>query len=147
MCKKKRSVCKTWSLFRAFSCLLFFTANFDHNSLPFNQKLLLKLFSETRTPYEYKANIKILKINDRSEICSKSLMEFFIPMYSNFDFFFQFCVKDFIKLRQTVRFHWILSICSPFVTNLVIFVLKRSQIWYIKKRRVPKLRFEKYIHQ
>ena len=68
-------------------------------------------------------------------------------MYSNFDFFFQFCVKDFIKLRQTVRFHWILSICSPFVTNLVIFVLKRSQIWYIKKRRVPKLRFEKYIHQ
>ena len=42
--------------------------------------------------------------------------------------FLQFCIKDFINLRQTVRFHGILSICSPFITNLVIFVLGRSQI-------------------
>ena len=50
--------------------------------------------------------------------------------------FLQFCIKDFINLRQTVRFHGILSICSPFITNLVIFVLGRSQIWY-RKKNVP----------
>ena len=48
-----------------------------------------------------------------------------------FCFFFQFYVKDFIKLRQTVKFHGVLSIC--FITNLVIFVLERSQIWYSQK--------------
>ena len=39
------------------------------------------------------------------------------------------CTEDFIKLHQTVRFHGILSIYSPFITNLVIFVLGRSHIW------------------
>ena len=126
MHEKFCSVCKNWSsLFRPFSCLLFFTDNFYHNSLWFNQKLLLKLFPETRTPYEYKANIKNLKINDRSDICSKSPMDFFIPKYSNFNYLFQFYIKNFIKLRQTVRFHGILSICSPIIKNFVIFLLGR----------------------
>ena len=95
------NVCKNWSLFRAFSYLLFFTDNSNYNSLHFNQKLLLKHFSETRTPYEYKANVKNLKINDRSEICSKSVMEFFIPKYSNFDFFFNSILRilfNYVKL-------------------------------------------------
>ena len=55
--------------------------------------------------------------------------------------FLQFCIKDFINLRQTVRFHGILSICSPFITNLVIFVLGRSQIWYRKKNKNVSLMF------
>ena len=33
------------------------------------------------------------------------------------------------KLRQTVRFHRILSICSSIIKNFVIFVLGRWQIW------------------
>ena len=55
--------------------------------------------------------------------------------------FLQFCIKDFINLRQTVRFHGILSICSPFITNLVIFVLGRSQIWYRKNIKNVSLMF------
>ena len=56
-------------------------------------------------------------------------MDFFIPKYSNFNYLFQFYIKNFIKLRQTVRFHGILSICSPIIKNFVIFVLGRWQIW------------------
>ena len=136
MHEKFWSVCKNWSLFRAFCCLLFFTDNFDRNSLQFNHKLPLNLFYETRTPYEYKTNVKNLKINDRKGICSKSLVDFFIPKYSNFELFFYSVLKIFIKLRQTERFHGILSICSPFITNLVISVLGRSQIWYSNKNCV-----------
>ena len=50
-----------WSLFRAFSCLLSFTDNFDHNSLQFTQRLLLKLEPQMNT----KQTLKISKIKKK----------------------------------------------------------------------------------
>ena len=90
MCKKNSQV-SIWSLFRAFSCLLSCTDNFDHNSLQFTQKLLLKLEPQMNT----KQTLKISKIKktDRSERCSKSLMDLLVPKYSNVEFLFYSILK------------------------------------------------------
>ena len=61
---------------------------------------------------------------------------FFSSLSTPILIFLQFCIKDFIILRQTVRFHEVLSICSTFISNSVIFVLGRSQIWYNTKKKL-----------
>ena len=78
-------------------------------------------------------SLPIILIINQSGLIKNSLLDFFLPKYSNFDSFFQFYIKDFIKLRQTVKFHGILSICSRFTTNLVIFCVSEITISFLIK--------------